>query len=1010
VPLLTNREALRETVRRIAERRPGRSEATLAADIRGLLLSGYLDLDADDLTEVELEAAVGGGRRIDVEVGFTVIEVKRDLRAGDVRDRAIGQLAGYVRDRTEAFGQRYVGVLTDGAEWTLYQLRPDGELDPAATYLNQAATPDPERLCLWLEGALVSRHNVPPTPAEIERLLGAASTGHRLDYAALLALYRASRDEPSVRLKRGLWARLLTTAFGTGFTDDEDLFVNHTLLVVTSEVVAHAVLGFDVAALEPRVLLSGERFETAQIGGVVESDFFDWLLELEGGDRFVQALARRLAAFTWDDVEHDVMKVLYESILTPEQRHDLGEYYTPDWLASEMVERVVPEPLDVRVLDPACGSGTFLFQAVRRYIAAAEAAGRSNADVLAGVTASIFGLDLHPVAVTLARVTYLLAIGRERLRAERGPVQVPVYLGDSLQWARRESLLTAGTLTIETDDEAQLFASELRFPERLLRDAGEFDRLVAELARRATDRAPGSAPPSLEAIFRRFAVHPGDREMLEQTFRTLCELHDQRRDHIWGYYVRNLARPVWLAEDENRVDVLVGNPPWLAYRFMTPELRKTFRTMSQDRALWAGGGVATHQDLSGLFVVRSIELYLRSGGRFGFVMPRAALTRQQFAGFRGGRYLPSVNVNFDPPTWDLEEVEPSPFPVPSAVVFGERASPGGPLPADLEEWSGRLPRRNVSRSEAAELLERTPTTITLAGETLSPYHDRFKQGATILPRMLVVVEPAPAGPLGVAEGMRPIRSKRDAQEKRPWKDLPSLQGVVEERFLRPVLVGASLAPFRMLGAALGVVTWNGDELLHGDHDHLDDHPGIADYWRRAEAVWSEHRRSDAMELIDRQDYHRGLSGQFPIPPTRVVYSKAGIRLAAAVVRDDRAVIDHKLYWATAASIDEARYLIAILNTAELTERVRPYQASGEFGPRDFDKYVFHVPIPLFDPVDDAHIALVDLAERAETVAAGLDVEGLWFTRARQLVRSALDADGVGGDLEEAVQTLLDRAE
>jgi SAM-dependent methyltransferase len=216
----------------------------------------------------------------------------------------------------------------------------------------------------------------------------------------------------------------------------------------------------------PRVLLSGERFETtAQIGGVVEEDFFDWVLDAEGGDRFVRALARRLAAFSWDDVEHDVMKVLYESVLTPEQRHDLGEYYTPDWLAAEMVARVAPEPLDVRVLDPACGSGTFLFQAIRRYVAVAEAAHRSNADVLAGVPASIYGLDLNPVAVTLARVTYLLAIGRERLQAERGSLQVPVYLGDSLQWARRESLLTAGTLTIETDDQAELFARELRFPE-----------------------------------------------------------------------------------------------------------------------------------------------------------------------------------------------------------------------------------------------------------------------------------------------------------------------------------------------------------------------------------------------------------------------------------------------------------------------------------------------------------------------------------------------------------------
>ncbi len=93
------------------------------------------------------------------------------------------------------------------------------------------------------------------------------------------------------------------------------------------------------------------------------------------------------SAFAWDDVEHDVMNVLYESVITPEQRHDLGEYYTPDWLAAKMVERVVPEPLITRVLDPACGSGTFLFHCVRRYLDAADTAGTAPADALAGVTA-----------------------------------------------------------------------------------------------------------------------------------------------------------------------------------------------------------------------------------------------------------------------------------------------------------------------------------------------------------------------------------------------------------------------------------------------------------------------------------------------------------------------------------------------------------------------------------------------------------------------------------------------
>ncbi|HXH88433.1 MAG TPA: N-6 DNA methylase, partial [Gaiellaceae bacterium] len=111
-------------------------------------------------------------------------------------------------------------------------------------------------------------------------------------------------------------------------------------------------------------------------------------------------------------------------------RHKLGEYYTPDWLAEKMIGEHVTDPLNERVLDPSCGSGTFVFWAVRAALAAADAAGLSNKDALAHVVQRVAGLDLHPVAVTLARVTYLLAIGRDRL-ADRGELTIPIYLGDS---------------------------------------------------------------------------------------------------------------------------------------------------------------------------------------------------------------------------------------------------------------------------------------------------------------------------------------------------------------------------------------------------------------------------------------------------------------------------------------------------------------------------------------------------------------------------------------------------
>ena len=956
-----------ECLERLARRDLRRTEADIQADVRDLLLYGRLNLAEDQL--VLLEAPVGAQRRIDVEAGFSVFEVKKDLRNARIKESAVDQLAGYVSDRSSATGQRYVGILTDGAEWNLYHLV-GTQLEPVSTFEVDPAHPDVDGLRLWLDGVLATTEAIAPTPAEIERRLGATSSAYELDAAELAALYRAHGDVPAVKLKRELWAKLLRTAFGTSFKDEAGLFVSHTLLVAMADIVGHAVIGIDVTdpSVSPATLLSGALFAQAQIGGVVEADFFDWPLEVPGGERFVAGLARRLSRFAWAEVEHDVMKVLYESVISADQRHRLGEYYTPDWLAQEIVDAVVEEPLSTRVLDPSCGSGTFLFWALRRILDAAERAGIPNARAVQTACSSVFGLDVHPVAVTLARVTYLLAIGRERLSApDRPQISVPVYLGDSIGWAASEAtLFSSDALTVPTADGAQLFADELRFPDRLLADAGRFDRLVGELSDRATDRRRGSQAPSLTSVFRRYAIDPDDQAMLTETFTTLCSLFDQGRDHIWGYYVRNLARPAWLSREENRVDVLVGNPPWLAYRFMTAAMQEAFRDMSADRGLWAGSTVATHQDLSGLFVARCVERYLREGGRFGFVMPLAALSRGQFAGFRTGRYpakTGTTTVSFDG-AWDLHLVKPTIFRVPPSVITGTKTRDRTvPLTGVAEVWSGWLPARNVAWDVAATRLVRTPSTSTGGGsKTISPYRERFSQGATMVPRVLVLVELAPASPLGAGAGRLAIRSRRSANEKSPWKQLPSLSGSVETQFVCPMHLGETVLPYRLKEPALALVPWDGTRLIGGTDERRDLYPGLAEWWRRAETLWTEHRSSDRLSLLDQLDYRRKLSQQFPVAPHRVVYSKSGMYMAAAYLSDTAVVLDHTLYWGAMATAEEARFLVALLNSSALTMALRPLQARGEHNPRHYDKYVFDVSIPKFDAEDERHLRLTELGE------------------------------------------------
>lgn len=1006
---------LRELVERLRDRDAKRSEATIQADVRGLLLAAPFHLSEDEVRKVDLESPAGERRRIDVETGTTVIEVKRDLRRAGVLEEAREQLAGYVADREGKTKQRYVGILTDGAEWRCYQLA-DGRLKEASAIVVGKDQPALEALLVWLDGVLGTAKDIPPLPSEITARLGAGSSSHALDQAALRHLYNEQKLHPEVRMKRKLWARLLTTALGSQFEDSDELFVEHTLLVNTAEVIAHAVLGLEIGQLLPATLVSGEKFAEHGIHGVVEPDFFDWVVQVPRGEDFVRALARRLGRFEWRSVKHDVLKVLYESVIGPDTRKKLGEYYTPDWLAEKMVEVAVLNPLKERVLDPACGSGTFLFHAVKRYLAAAEAAGESVPEALAGVSAHVFGVDLHPVAVTLARITYVLAIGPERLADPgRDALQIPVYLGDSMQWHQKpHELWTAGYLVIQVDGDFNIFELELRFPGALLADVRKFDALVEELARKAAMREPGSPVPSLATLFKRLALPEPAWETIENTFKTLCRLHDEGRNHIWGYYVRNLARPVWLAQPENRVDTLIGNPPWLAYRHMTREMQAKFREMSEGRGLWHGATVATHQDLSALFVARVVQLYLRKGGRFAFVMPNAALDRAQFAGFRSGEYtnpeeLEVVRVTLGQP-WDLRRLRPHFFPRGSAVVFGDRTSDRvGRMPDVAEVWTGRLDETSTSWASVSDRLERTPLSIRSSdGEGTSAYRRRFRQGATVVPRVLFLVEKLAPGPLGLRSGTVSVRSIRTANEKIPWKNLDSLEGVLESEFAYPLYLGQQVLPFRTLTPARAVLPCIQGKLLHSGTRNLELYPGLAKWWYRAEKVWQENRSSDRLSLAERLDYHGGLTSQFRIQPSRIVYTKSGMHLAASRVEDLRGVIDHTLYWATAASREEASYLCAILNSAEVTRRVRPLMSYGK-DERHIDKHIWRLPIPMFDLADPLHAEIAALGAEVEREVKALDLnEAAGYVGLRRQVRAFLDSHPGARELEQLVRQLLDR--
>ena len=750
------------------------AEANITSAIRDfLILTGLAN--ADEIVE---ENPPGGDGRLAVDLTAldTFIEVKRRVGSGkgfspDAKN--VKQLDDYLAaSLIEDKGRLRTGILTDGKHWLL-RWPNAGKVKTQRPYgfvLENAEKWVP--LYEWLrDKALVSLEDIPPGKESIEKHFGADSLSYQRDIATLRKLYYQFALRDTVRVKRRLWQDLLRTALGEiAQTPDEmnDLFIRHTYLTAVIGMVVQASFGMDVRQMaeeDPADLILGREFyNQTSLRGIVESDFFAWPTEVEVHRPFLRTLARRVCKFDWTKAPNNTAAILYETIIPPDERRQLGEYYTPDWLARAMVEDLVTDPLNQSVCDPACGSGTFIAEAVTHLLEAAKKEGLGAKRTLDKLRDSVVGIDIHPVAVHLARSAWTLAsrpaitaAAEARLGTE---MSVPVYLGDALQLRfRTDDMFAEHAVTIRVEDETGNEPPvELQFPTKLVERADQFDDFMFAVAEdiergrnpmltldehfpvpKAKDPKHPRRDKHLSNMLPR-EISGADRNVLVETVETLKKLHREGRDHIWAYYTRNVVRPVALAR--NRVDVVLGNPPWLNYNQTIDVLRSALKGRSKRvYGIWAGGRYATHQDVAGLFFARAAHLYLRESGVIGMVMPHSALQAGQYAKWRTGNWKDSdgqrtLGVDFTvKKAWDLYNLQPNDFfPVPASVAFARRldeATVARPLEGEIERWEGKTGTDDMRRVRVS-LMD------TSEGEG-SPYAVRARQGATIVPRRLFFV-------------------------------------------------------------------------------------------------------------------------------------------------------------------------------------------------------------------------------------------------------------------------------
>ena len=906
------------------------AEANVTSAVRDFLITTGLAA-SEEIVE-ENPPSEGSRSAVDLTALDTFIEVKRRISAaasGYPNAEYVRQLDDYLAQSAKDNRVR-MGVLTDGRHWLLRWPNAGAPMMMPPHYFTLRDEDGWFSLYEWLrDEALFSQQDVPPDADNVARYFGPDSPSQQRDVTALNALYQSYAESETVRVKRRLWRDLLRAALGevAGPGHDEsidDLFVRHTYLCAVLSMVVQASFGIDIRRLaetDPADLLDGREFyNSTGLRGVLESDFFSWPKEV-GANPLLRTLARKVARFDWTQAPTDTASTLYVTVIPPEERRQLGEYYTPAWLARTMVRELVDKPLEQRVLDPACGSGTFLAEAVSHFVDAASEAGWEPGKMVNGLRRAVTGIDVHPAAAQLARTAWTLAARPAIDAASRAGVDadlsIPVYLGDALQLRfRTGDLLAEREITIQTGDEDD---TELVFPVSLIDRAENFDAVIADVSTYITT----GEDPYL-ALDDNHVTDEAERETLRGTIATLQRLHDEGRDHVWAYYARNMVRPVALARE--KVDVVIGNPPWINYNQTADVLRTELQRLSRGvYGIWAGGRYATHQDVAGLFFCRSVHLYLEQDGKIGFVMPHSALQAGQYSKWRTGRWPggkgPGVRVDFTlAKAWDLERLEPNTFfPVPSSVVFARRLAPEAaerPLAGEVERWTGEAGSADVVRVKAAI----TDTGVT--GD--SHYAALSRQGATIVPRVLFFAHEIDNPAIVRAARTVTVSPRRGVYDKAPWKtlDLPEITGqTIEDRHVFDVHLGETVAPYVTLEPLKALLpVKRGDAAI----PMVGDGPGgvrmsglqhrMRQRWRTVSKLWEENKApANELSLLGQLDYISKLSSQLAWQkdpgkhPVRLAYTGSGIP-TAALVDDDMAIVDYTLFWVACKDSTEAYYL------------------------------------------------------------------------------------------------------
>lgn len=777
------------------------------------------------------------------------------------------------------------------------------------------------------------------------------------------------------------WQKDFEIAYNKEIEESEELFIRHTyLILLVKSILCKAFkekLGFDNYRLlnSPKDLediINGVFLKRAGFPNLIECDYFSWLQYVDSKNKYDLLIKIFREIDKFDKIKHeDIFREIYQDLVTYKIRHSLGEYYTPSWLANLMVKEIGFKA-GMRVLDPACGSGTFLIELIKEIFKQVE-----EPEKRLEAVKNIVGFDINNLAISIARANYLLSVYDLLVQCNVKEFEIPIYLTDSIFPIFKRELADPEygevmeyhmssinkTINISTKivENLDFFKKVIFILDDLLHKYDKLEKrdfikkFKYEIKRNGIE----------EEANRKIEKYVQNKRVIDNLLyiaKTLYEINKNGENKIWLALMYNRIIPFLSRES---FDLIIGNPPWIIYRNLPTNYGDRVYNLAQKMNIHTAPQNKTNYEIATLFFYQTAGLYLKEGGDIFFILTKGVIDGDHAMRFRKMKRFDDILI------YDIKDQV---FNTPCILWKATKRKNSGGISKDK-----KIPCKIVRNRNIVEKVNLVPIYVDddfcgkfvteseynyLPKREKSFYYDGVISGAYLSPAIFFFVEEKRFG----LKSFFQVEKQAYNNTKTPWiyyrdkitQDLNDFYSKFSEdlkNYKNKVISASCISPFEVKTKRYALLP-----IYRRKHSisikRIDNINYAYNEWiKKLNEYWEKYKVSDRVgDIFENIDYYGKLTNKNQIKPYKVVFTRSG-KMESAVVKGEDVIIDNTLHYYGTDNKDEAYYLSAIFNSDKISKIANIIKSE-----RDICKKVLEFKIPQYNPSNKHHKKLAELGE------------------------------------------------